>query len=123
MSFFTAAKGNRVQPWQAIGARDRDGKICFLTQQKLKKEGNKGGNKGVYVSSSVGALAGRGEGCCVRTGARTEEQGGWGNFMEVEDFKIEDVYQLITESYVNIFWPKAALVFLNCWQIFCRGPP
>ncbi|MEA3369451.1 MAG: L-tyrosine/L-tryptophan isonitrile synthase family protein, partial [Candidatus Ratteibacteria bacterium] len=34
--FYTGGKGNRVQPWQAIGRKDSAGKVQFLTQRRLK---------------------------------------------------------------------------------------
>ena len=62
-------------------------------------------------------------GCCVRTVVRTEEKGGRGNFMEAEDFKIKDVYELIAESYMKIFGLKSAVLFSHSMRVFCRGPP
>ena len=34
--FFTGKKGNITQPWQAVGIK-QDGKVVFLSQEKLKK--------------------------------------------------------------------------------------
>lgn len=33
--FYTGGKGNRIQPWQAIGVKDTSGKSQFLTQKRL----------------------------------------------------------------------------------------
>jgi len=77
----------------------------------------------MFSGEAGSPLVGRGVGCCVRTGVSTKEKCGWGNFMEVEDFRAGMIYPAIDKSYKNIFGPKSAVLFSHPTRVFCRGPP
>ena len=101
--------------WQS-GGEDEKERVRISLSEILKQK------KQAYLSGSS-PLAGRGVGCCVRTGVSTEEKGGWGNFMEVEDFRAGMIYPAAAKSYRKILGPKSAVLFFNFRQVFCRGPP
>jgi len=62
-------------------------------------------------------------GCCVRTGVKTEEVGGYSNFIEVFNFRVGMIYPAIDKSYKNISGLKSAVLFSHSTRVFCRGPP
>ncbi|OGX44807.1 MAG: hypothetical protein A2216_04915 [Omnitrophica WOR_2 bacterium RIFOXYA2_FULL_45_12] len=62
-------------------------------------------------------------GCCVRTGVKTEEVGGYSNFIEVFNFRVGIIYPAIDKSYKNIFGLKSVVLFSHSTRVFCRGSP
>jgi len=78
--------------------------------------------KQAYLSGGSPLIV-RGVGCCVRTGVKTEEAGGYSNFIEVFNFRAGMIYPAIDKSYKNIFGLKSAVLFSHSTRVFCRGPP